>query len=374
MGRPRNINPPVRRRKRAHFTELRVWYADRWHRVGILGDPPARVQERIAAVVAGAVSHKRDAKPIGPEGLTIPGMFAAFLRSPAGPGDRRDRDTVRRTGLLLGDFHGGIAASLTAQRFEAWRDWLCTLKAHRGDGGKSSKELQFTLSHQYIRKLMAWARRAFTWSEKEGLIPPDVSARLSSVTAPMPGKARRSPPRSAANPKDVDKLLKKLPPEAAAMLTLIRFTGMRPGEVCRIRPGEVHRRGVVSLEGGQAVDLSKRSAKGCWLYLPAQHKTSSRGKPRIIALPRSCHEALSPFLVRDPCFTLTVRQFWKAVADACRSAKVPRVTPYSIRHLVGAETARAGGLHAVMQRLGHSNPQTAARYVGVDLESVFKVL
>ncbi len=122
------------------------------------------------------------------------------------------------------------------------------------------------------------------------------------------------------------------------------------------------------------VDLGSRKAKGAWLYLPEFHKLSSRGKPRPIILPRECHSALKPFLKRDPCFTLTVRQLWKKLTAACRAAGVPHVTTYSVRHLVGSETAHKGGLHAVMQRLGHSNPQTAARYVSVDVDAVFKTI
>jgi integrase len=373
MARPRNVIPPVRRRQRRNFVELRVWFGDRWHRVGTLGDAPGDVRERVHAVIAGTTAP---ALPLAaqPEGLRPSGLFAAFLRSPAAPLDPRDRGTVRRAGILLDGFHGDHPELLTAKRFEAWRDWLCTVTARRGDGARGTVELPVKISGQYIRKLMAWTRRVYTWGSKEGLVPEDVAALLRTVPAPTSSMARATRLRTAADPKLLAKAMTKLGPQTRAMLAVLRASGMRPSECCRMRPGEVHRRGVVAMAGGQSVDLDAAKAKGAWLYLPEFHKLAARGKPRPIVLPRECHAALKPYLKRDPCFTLTVRQLWKELVAACKAAGVPRVTTYQVRHLVGTETARKGGLHAVMQRLGHSNPQTAARYVSVDMDSVFKTI
>jgi integrase len=69
-----------------------------------------------------------------------------------------------------------------------------------------------------------------------------------------------------ADPAHVAATLPFLTPHLRAMVELQRLTGMRPGEACRLRLGEVDRTGEV------------------WVYRPAHHKTAHHGKARAVHL------------------------------------------------------------------------------------------
>ena len=85
----------------------------------------------------------------------------------------------------------------------------------------------------------------------------------------------------------------------ADMVRLQRITGMRPAEVCQLRPGEIDRTGEV------------------WLYRPRSHKTQHCGRERNVPLGPRAQAIVLRYLARDAadyCFrpcdsegTLTVR-------------------------------------------------------------------
>jgi integrase len=66
-----------------------------------------------------------------------------------------------------------------------------------------------------------------------------------------------------------------------AMVTLQILTGMRPGEVVRLR----------------AIDVQKSNTG--WLYRPPRHKTKSKGKSRVIHIGPRARAILEPLLPAD---------------------------------------------------------------------------
>ena len=367
--------PVVNKRRRGSTVFLRIWFNSRWHPVGREGDPAAAVRQRIMAIIG------RDETGTTPAVVTVAELFRRFLESAYAPVDPKDRHTFGRCTLLLASFVGvnTAADAVTAKQIEDWRDWLCTQKGLRGQGGKEKTvERPTTLSAQYITRLLAFTRRAYRFGVREGIIPASLAAEIAAVgppvasSAPAPGKARRSPARQAADSAALAAIVSKLKPPYDAMLILQRATGMRPSEMCRMISKDIHRSGVVAIPGGQAVDLAK-DGRGCWLWVPTNHKTAGRGKCRAVVIPPRAQAALRPYLERYQPFPVTVETYSRALGEACKAAGVAHATAYQVRHTVGAETAAEGGLHAVMQRLGHSNPATAARYVGIDLGTVFRV-
>jgi integrase len=65
------------------------------------------------------------------------------------------------------------------------------------------------------------------------------------------------------------------------MVELQRYTGMRPGEVCKLTLDEVDRSGEL------------------WLYRPAQHKTAHHGKDRVIPFGPRARATITAFLIGD---------------------------------------------------------------------------
>jgi integrase len=139
---------------------------------------------------------------------------------------------------------------------------------------------------------------------------------LLTVTGLQRGRtsARETPPVAPVAAEHVRAVLPHVRPEVAGMIELQALTGMRPGEVCAIRPCDLDRSGDV------------------WLYKPTQHKTAWRGKSRVVAI--------------GPKGQGVLRRFWppadaadyffsprRAVADLHAARTASRKTPKYPSHM-----------------------------------------
>ncbi|HVK18562.1 MAG TPA: site-specific integrase, partial [Fimbriiglobus sp.] len=105
-------------------------------------------------------------------------------------------------------------------------------------------------------------RRAFKWGVAEELVPANVYHALAAVEGLRKGRSELSEP-APVRPVEVEHVratLPYLPPTVAAMVEVQLLTGMRPGEVCLLRPADIDRSGSV------------------WLYKPGHHKTAHAGR------------------------------------------------------------------------------------------------
>jgi integrase len=125
--------------------------------------------------------------------------------------------------------------------------------------------------------------RMFKWAVSEELIPETVYRALATVRGLQKGRtsARETEPVQPVADAHVDATLAFLSPTLRAMVELQRLTGMRPGEVVRVR----------------AYDLE--TGAGVWFYRPGRHKTAYRGKPRVVAIGPRAQAILKPFLQLD---------------------------------------------------------------------------
>src|SRR5436190_9307873 len=79
----------------------------------------------------------------------------------------------------------------------------------------------------------------------------------------------------------VDQTVKHLSPVVIAMVRLQQRTGMRPGEICILRPCDL----TIQIDG-------------VWIYRPASHKTEHHDRERRIYIGPEGQEILRPYL--DP--------------------------------------------------------------------------
>lgn len=167
------------------------------------------------------------------------------------------------------------------------------------------------------------------------------------------------------------------------MILFQQFTGCRPGEVCKIKPGMVDRSDEV------------------WLVNLVEHKTSHRGKERVIYVGPKAQAVLSPYLLRgedDFCFSpkesekqrlcarhqerrtnensgnrpgynartrqarkprkqpgecYTTGSYGKAIQYACKRGKLENWSPNQLRHNAATEIRKQFGLDAASVILGH---------------------
>jgi len=144
--------------------------------------------------------------------------------------------------------------------------------------------IEADLCRSYVNKRVNMVRRMFRWAVEEQLVPPSVFHGLQAVMGLRRGRsgAREGEPVRSIAEGWVRRTMQFLPPTVAAMVELQMLTGMRPGELCIIRPMDVDRRGRV------------------WLYTPANHKTAHHGHKRVVPIGPRGQEVLRPFLARPP--------------------------------------------------------------------------
>jgi integrase len=246
------------------------------------------------------------------------------------------------------------------------------------------------LSRRFINQRVWRVRKAFKWAVGEELVPPAVFQALQAVEGLQQGRsaARELPPVGPVPAGHIDAVLPLLRPQVRAMVELQRLTGMRPGEVCRLRWADID-------QGGKV-----------WVYRPAQHKTRHRAKVREILLgpraqavlndfrkddpetyifsPREAVEALhreraekratkyyasrqgrqprKAWPKRRPSECYTIQSYGSAVARACNKAGVPVWYPYRLRHTYGTAIRNQFGLEPAQVLLGHSRADVTQVY------------
>jgi integrase len=105
-------------------------------------------------------------------------------------------------------------------------------------------------------------RRCFAWGVSKQLLPASTVHALQTVEGLRRGDGRDTKPIGPVSEAAVDATLPFLGPTVQAMVELQLVTGMRPGEVCTVRPCDLDVSGAV------------------WLYRPARHKTQHLGQDR----------------------------------------------------------------------------------------------
>ncbi len=243
----------------------------------------------------------------------------------------------------------------------------------------------------YINRQVGKIVRCFKWAAGEELIPVVVYHGLKTMAPLRRGhcEAREPEPRQPADPAHVAAALPFLKPHVRAIVELLRCTGMRPGEVCRMTIEQIDRTGSL------------------WTYCPALHKNEHRGQHRTISLGATAQAIIDAHLDgraigdKEPLFSprrqrdersvelrakrkskvqpsqvnrrvakpkrppgerFTPMALGKAVVSACEKAGVPGWTPYQLRHLKGAELREKFSLEHVRAALGHSHASMSAHY------------
>ncbi len=184
----------------------------------------------------------------------------------------------------------------------------------------------------------AWrVQKLFKWAAGRSLVPPAVPLALKYVEKEQAGRslAPDRPTVTAASVTDVEATYPHLHPRAdalavlEAMLRVQLLTGMRPGELCRLSPGQLDRTADV------------------WVYAPVGHKNQHRGQRRVVYLGPQAQAVMAPLVAGLPAgeavfayprkrggprTPLTVDLLAKRVAVACERAGVGHWHPHQLRH------------------------------------------
>ena len=163
-----------------------------------------------------------------------------------------------------------------------------------------------------INKRVRRIVRMFKWGVGEELIPAPVHQSLKAVEGLRKGRGdvRESKPISPVPDAYVDAVRPFVSRQVSAMIELQRLTGMRPGEVCMMRTGDINTAGRI------------------WEYVPMEHKTEHHDKDRTIFIGPQAQQVLKPWLRTElQAFLFQPREAEAERRQAQRAARKSKVQP-----------------------------------------------
>ncbi|MBN9518490.1 tyrosine-type recombinase/integrase [bacterium] len=314
MARPKSTIPTYRHHKPTDTA--RCWVGGRWIGLGRYNSPESRteynriVAEIASAAVASAVTPA-SAPPVAPAtpDVSVNELLLGFLvhadkhyrRADGTP--TNELPQFRQTFRLVRELYGHIPAREFGPK---------ALKAVR------QKMVEAGWTRKLINQRVGRVRRAFRWGVENELVSPTVLQALAAVPGLQAGRteAREADPVLPVADEHVRATLPFLGPVVRGMVEVQLLTGMRPGEVCRLRPCDIDTTGDV------------------WVYRPGQHKTRHRGKERVVAIGPRARAVLDRLAPADPSnYYFSPRRSVEAFRAARAAArKTPRYASHAARN------------------------------------------
>jgi integrase len=282
--------------------------------------------------------------------------------------------------------------------------------------------IEFGWSRQYINRQVSRIRQVFYWAVKHELIDVEIATALAKVSALQETRTTAPEmPKVRPVPRDVmEAICPFVTPPVATMMRIQANTGMRPDEVCSMRPADIEKSVLLD---------------GMWRYRPLRHKTQHHGHKRMVLLNAAVQALLKPFLdgrapelfLFSPAEALTqsgrkqrstssraagdrysVASYRRAIERACRRAfPVPdalgrkkgetqqqcdsrlsesqrkerdvwiqehRFHPHQLRHLAATEVRAAAGADAVLLLLGVRSTRMVDLYAEKDAKPLAELM
>jgi integrase len=193
-------------------------------------------------------------------------------------------------------------------------------------------------------------RTVWRWGVSQGLVPVATLQMLCTLAGLRKGKsaARESQPKAPVSWRQLLAVLRRCRPMIGAMVRLQFLTGMRPGEVCALRPCDLDRSGDV-WKYKVRDEAAKTGNEVYWLG------------PRAVAV-------LAPWLLRAgdslaPVFArYSTASYRRHIARCCREAGVSTFGPHQLRHAHATRVEDLYGREAAQKRLNHTQIKTTSRY------------
>lgn len=240
------------------------------------------------------------------------------------------------------------------------------------------------------------------WSSENEYCDASVCQACRTMTGLRRGRcdARETVPVGPAPMFDVEAVELFVSRQIWSMIQLQIFTGMRPGEVCIIRACDIDVSGAV------------------WEYKPQTHKTAHHNRQRLIFIGPRAQGILRPYLAitkddeylfrpdsaeeirhdlrkvsrtsamtpsqekrkrkespkRTPGERYQRTSYTRAIARACKLAKVTAWSPNQLRHNAATELRKIHGLDGTRTVLGHSTTDMTETYAEIDFDLARRIM
>jgi integrase len=392
MPRRPTLQPKYRHYKPKDLAVVRLDGRDVY--LGKFGSPEsyARYHRLVAAWVARKAAAAEQGQPpaVGeareePPSPTVSALIAAFFtlhaeghyrRADGTPTGELDnfRDSLRPLRRLSGTTP---AAEFGPKALKAVRQAMI-------DAG-----LARTTINQRIGRIV----HLFKWGFEHELVAPAVHLALKAVAGLKRGRtaAREPAPVRPVPAAEIAAIRPHVSRQVWTMINIQLLSGMRPGEVIRLRTGD--------LDMGGAI----------WVFTPEAHKTEHHDRRRRIFVGPRGQELLRPWLRPDPTAYLfspaeamaefrdaqrrnrtsplypsqrarrpkenpkrrlgarySTRTYYHAIRYGCTRAGIKPWHPHQLRHNAATRLRKEFGLDVARAILGHASAQTAELYAELD--------
>ena len=254
---------------------------------------------------------------------------------------------------------------------------------------------------KYVNHQVDRVRRMFRWATEEEFVPGSVYHALKAVKGIRKGTpgVRESAKVRPVGSKAIRAILPHVPPVIAAMIRFQYHTGCRPEEVCRLRRGQIRRRGQVWVHvppehKTEHHDIERRIFIGpraqrvlrpwldappeAFIFSPAQaeaHRNSERRRARKSPMtPSQAGRRPKAERKRPPGASYTTPSYRRAIHRACKLAGVDRWSPNQLRHTAATRIRKQHGIELARIILGHTTLVTTQVYAEADLTKALDVM
>ncbi|MCC9645010.1 site-specific integrase [Rhodopirellula sp. JC740] len=365
-----------------------------------VSDIEDQVQAMLGASQAGLIQEQQEDSPVLVAHVTA--LYREHLTTKYPISDQKEKNKERYRCEQVADRLDKMFGDVPVDQFgpvklRQFRDDLVA----NGMSRKKDGSLRKPLARKYINRIVNGVIGMFTHAVSGELVDIAKVQQLKTLETLRCGQTT-APETAPVKPVPIEQVRQTAPhlsPIIKAMLRIQVATGMRPGELCIMRPCDIDRSGEN------------------WIYVPSKHKTGWRGKSKAIPLVGDARDAITEFLQRHPesfCFSPKEAMEWRhavaaanrttpmscgnrpgtnrkkspkrlprdrydpqsyrqAIQRAQKAAGVPHWFPYQLRHL-NATTIRAalGGTEEAQALLGHSTALMTAHYAQESLEAAVR--
>ena len=263
------------------------------------------------------------------------------------------RDGLRMLRQAKINYHGLIVHVATAEA-EAAGPAMIT-------GLQNWMQNQGNLCRRTINDRIAWIKRAFRWAAENEYIPPEIVSRLEVARSLKAGRCK-APEGQGVKPVDwqtVQNTINHCPQKLATMITVHWFTGMRPGEVVKMRKSEIDQSGEI------------------WIYKPKEHKNAYRGQQRFVPLGEHAKAALLPWWMKtksDLLWEMQPLSYYRAIKRVNQKHNLKSWPPNQIRHSAATRLRKEIGIEAARVVLGHRSVSTTEIYAESDVNRAIEAM
>jgi integrase len=223
-------------------------------------------------------------------------------------------------------------------------------------GPKKLKDVQAHMialgkSRRYINKATGVIRRCFRWAASEELLSGQIAVELGTVQGLQEGRtaAREKPKVGPVSDEHVDAVPPYVSRLVADVVQVMRRTGARPGEILGMTAAEID-----------------RSDPDLWVYRPALHKNTHRGKDRVVFIGAKAQEVIKRRMLKcgpgGRLFPMNRTTLRDLIYRGCKKAGIPNWHPIRLRHSYATKVRATDGIEGAQVLLGHAKADVTQIY------------